>query len=197
MIQFCHVLPPFPSSCPPIPSHPLPFAITSPHHLNISLPLSPSFFSTLQSSFHPFSLPLLFDSLLHFSPSILLKSRPDSVHVLITKWQTRDSFRLLKAKARCVQIYLSRSQPPFFITQTICVCVEGGGAWATLGFTLSKTTSNGAIHMKKKRPFCCLCVCLFINSISSDKILAACTLSSFSAVVRWQPFHLLIHVAKI
>lgn len=123
----CHSSPSFWPNLPPF---------LSPFHISFSAirpPPSPFFFPFL--SIFPSSLPSPF----FISPLCVHKNY--SVHALITKWQSRDSFHLLKARVRCVQIYLSPpllSQAPlpfflfFFTTQTKCV------PWATLGSTVWK-----------------------------------------------------------
>lgn len=72
------------------------------------------------------------------------KTMPDSVHVLIAKWQTRDSFRLLKAKARCVQIYL------VLCLSALLPLIQYALFEPHRASLLSKTTSNGTIQSEKR-----------------------------------------------
>lgn len=123
--------------------------LTCPLYVNPSSNLYSLFSSHLASPF--------------FSLSPLSVPGRHSVHVHITKWQTQDSFRLLKAKARCVQIYLSLSQPFLQLIQY----VFREPPWALL----SKTTNNGTIHVKrrprkKKKPSSGLQACFHLLHLS-------------------------------
>ena len=111
--------------------------------------------------------------------SVLLKSQPYSVHVLVTKWQTRDSFRLLKAKARCVQIYLALLSQPFYHSYNMWFFFfffffEPHQASLCLKLRVMALFTSREDHGEKKRSGCSQRVCSFFLYFSWNHWSAVC-----------------------
>lgn len=103
---------------------------------------------------------LVFYCLDHFfhlpaaSRRILSKSRPDSGHVLLTKWHTRDSFQLLKGQREmCANPSLSPFSPlPLSALLLLKQCVFGFFLWVTLSASLCLKKRVMGPFILRKRP---------------------------------------------